>query len=105
MKEREVKVIREIILEEARKLNSKIEKIILFGSRARGDYDKESDYDLLVIVENAEKLRELQLNIYRALGDRKIYADVIVVDKNKFEKYSDDVGFIFYYALQEGVAI
>ena len=30
------------------------DQIILFGSRARGDFDSESDYDVLVVVSKKE---------------------------------------------------
>jgi predicted nucleotidyltransferase len=35
-------------------LADKLYKIILYGSKARGDYDKESDIDLLVVVNNLD---------------------------------------------------
>ncbi len=37
------------------KLQSHLEKIILFGSHARGDFTEGSDYDILVIVDKKEK--------------------------------------------------
>ena len=33
-------------------------KVILYGSRARGNADPESDYDLLILVENPTNLKE-----------------------------------------------
>ena len=38
-----------------RKLKSKLKKIILFGSHARGDYKDSSDYDILVVVDKKDK--------------------------------------------------
>lgn len=38
-----------------RKLKGHVKKVILFGSRARGTATKDSDYDILVIVDNREK--------------------------------------------------
>jgi len=35
-------------------LADKLYKIILYGSKARGDYDRESDIDLLVVVNNLD---------------------------------------------------
>ena len=32
----------------------KLKKIILFGSYSRGDYDKESDVDVMVLVDNCD---------------------------------------------------
>ena len=40
------------------------DKIILFGSRARGDYKKESDYDICVIKKGVEHRRKLAQRIY-----------------------------------------
>lgn len=47
------------------KLGNHIKKIILFGSRARGDFDsKKSDYDFLIVVDIDNKaLRDCILNI------------------------------------------
>ena len=46
--------IRDVVLEEIKVLAEKydIEKLILFGSRARGDYHKASDIDLATIGGN-----------------------------------------------------
>jgi hypothetical protein len=46
------------------KLGDNLIRIILFGSRARGDNDKYSDYDCLVIVkENNKSIKETILDI------------------------------------------
>lgn len=37
------------------KLKNHLNKIVLFGSRARGDYKEGADYDFLVIVDRREK--------------------------------------------------
>ena len=44
--------IKSIIIEELEKENIKVHKIILFGSRARGDFKEDSDWDVCIIVEN-----------------------------------------------------
>lgn len=41
-----------------KKLKNNLIKIILFGSRARGDNDEWSDYDLVVIVNKKDKETE-----------------------------------------------
>ena len=43
-------LIRRVVLEEAGRLGIGVERIILFGSRARGDYREGSDYDILNVV-------------------------------------------------------
>ena len=46
-----LKEIKRIIIEELEKQNIKVHKIILFGSRARGDFKEDSDWDILVVVD------------------------------------------------------
>ncbi|MEK7395644.1 MAG: nucleotidyltransferase domain-containing protein [Candidatus Poribacteria bacterium] len=47
-----------------KKLGENLIRIILFGSRARGDNDEYSDYDCLVIVkENNKSIKEAVLDI------------------------------------------
>ncbi|NJN94839.1 MAG: nucleotidyltransferase domain-containing protein [Anaerolineales bacterium] len=44
--------ILEIFLQQMhQKLGSHLKQIILFGSRARGDFDRDSDYDCLAVVD------------------------------------------------------
>ncbi len=45
--------------------------LILYGSRARGDAQEDSDYDLLVLVE-----RELDMDLERAVVDRLVPLEV-----------------------------
>ena len=42
--------IKRTILKVAGKYGVKVEKIILFGSRARGDYRENSDWDVLIVT-------------------------------------------------------
>jgi excisionase family DNA binding protein len=53
-------------------------KIVLFGSRARGDAREDSDYDLLVIVDAATNRRALRIAIRRSFDDLAVAADVVV---------------------------
>ncbi len=48
---KEIEIAKAIITREIEKVGLKVIKIILFGSRARGDFKKDSDWDLLVIVD------------------------------------------------------
>ncbi len=54
MKPRIDELIRQINSELQKKFKEKLAKIVLFGSYARGDYDNESDIDILVLVEDDE---------------------------------------------------
>ena len=53
-------------------------KIVLFGSRARGDALEDSDYDLLVIVDATPNRRAMRIAIRRSFDDLAVAADVVV---------------------------
>ena len=48
-------------------LGEQLVKLALFGSRARGDYDKESDIDIAIIVRGLT--RELKNQIFNMVAD------------------------------------
>jgi len=78
------------------------EKIILFGSQARGDAGPDSDVDLLVVMEVEGSKREKRLEIRLALHDIDVSKDVIVTTPEDFEWRSKHVGTIEYPAVKEG---
>jgi excisionase family DNA binding protein len=58
-------------------------KIILFGSRARGDGRRDSDYDLLVVLDAVGHRREDRIRIRRSFDDLPVAADVLVASKQE----------------------
>ena len=62
------------------------EKIILFGSRARDDHNKESDYDICVIKKGVSHRRKLAQQIYKFLYGMGVPVDIIVETPEKFEE-------------------
>ncbi len=78
------------------------ERIILFGSRARGDTDPESDTDLLVVVRAAGNRRQLAAAMDRATGDVGLARDIVVVTPEELARDCDIVGTIAWPALREG---
>jgi predicted nucleotidyltransferase len=80
------------------------DQVILFGSRATDTARPGSDYDFLVVVSQVENERHVSRRIYRALLDHHIDAavDVVVVDREKLERYRDAPGLIYRQALEEG---
>ncbi len=106
--ERVVERIKEVILKVAREYGIEIEKVILFGSRARGDYKEYSDWDILIITKNKLKsdLEDLFLvMLRRELVKIGIIPEIIVSSREEFEEYKKYYGFIHYHAAREGISI
>src|SRR6266705_924435 len=80
------------------------ERIILFGSLARGQAGPDSDIDLLVIKSGVHRGQTAQ-KIYRSLFGIPAPVDVIVVTPDDIEKFAGKVGTIIPAALAEGKEI
>ena len=78
------------------------EKIILFGSYARGDNNPDSDLDVLVVMKYVESPRAESIRLRRALRGLLIPVDVIVVTTEQVDRYRNTVGLIYQTALTEG---
>jgi predicted nucleotidyltransferase len=78
------------------------DKIILFGSYAKGTAGPDSDLDLLVIMPVSGSRRDKAIEIGVALHDIAIAKDLIVVTPQEFEWRKDIVGTIERPAAREG---
>ena len=78
------------------------ERIILFGSYARGDATADSDVDLLVIMRVEGSKREAQLLVREALHDIRVPKHVIVSTPEEFSWRQKIVGTIERQAVREG---
>lgn len=80
------------------------ERIILFGSAARGDMGPNSDVDLLVVKPGAHR-RRLAQDIYMSLYGVGQAVDLVVVTPEDIERYGDAIGLVIEPALREGKTI
>jgi HEPN domain-containing protein/predicted nucleotidyltransferase len=78
------------------------EKIILFGSHARGDAGPESDVDLLVVMPLDGCGSDKALEIREALDDMVVPKDIIVTSPEDFAWRKEIVGTIEWPATHEG---
>jgi len=97
----------EILEEAARRLveNFHPEKIILFGSQARGTADSHSDVDLLVISAIKEKRRKLMVDMRSVLNELEYAFDLIILTREEFERDRKIPGTVGRYASKEGKVI
>lgn len=78
------------------------DKIILFGSQARGTADDRSDVDILVICPVGDSRRALMLAMDRALGGLNYAFEVLVSTAEEFERDRRIPGTVSRYADKEG---
>lgn len=78
------------------------DRIILFGSYARGESTADSDFDLLIVMPVEGSRRNKANEIDLALADRTVPIDVIVVTPEQFEQQKNMIGTIVLEAVREG---
>ena len=78
------------------------QRVLLFGSGARGEFGKDSDLDILVIMREDVHRRQLAQKIYRSLRGLGAPVDIIVVTEEDVMNYGDKPGMILRPALKEG---
>jgi predicted nucleotidyltransferase len=81
------------------------QRIILFGSAARGDMRRDSDIDILVVVPDGTPRRQTAQTIYRNLIGLCAAVDVVVATESNLHQYGDNFSLVYYPALREGRAI
>ena len=82
------------------------EKVVLFGSRGRGDAKADSDVDLLVIEAepfgpDRPKHQEM-LRLNRAVRDVRVPKDILVFSNEEVEYWHDSLNHVLARALREG---
>jgi len=83
------------------------EKIILFGSYARGDQKENSDIDILILKKGLTNERDVTNNLYLEFFNKKISIpiDLIAIDYDKYYQLNNDIGYIYKTIDREGKVI
>ncbi|HXJ97158.1 MAG TPA: nucleotidyltransferase domain-containing protein [Terriglobia bacterium] len=98
---------RDLIAEIVRRIVGRADpdKIIIFGSRARGDARPDSDVDVLVIKESDEPGYRRDAALYRALAGLNAPVDVLIYTPEEIREWSAVPQAFATTALREGQVV
>jgi len=81
-------------------------KIILFGSYARGETNRDSDLDILVVTgDEVENARRESVRLRSALRGIHMPMDILVVREGVFNRLKDKIGLIYREAVRTGKVV
>ena len=80
-------------------------QIIVFGSRARGDYREESDLDLAVILDDEDSEVARDRVPYTLLAGLDMPVDLVPVKRSKYDLHRPWQNSVFNYIDQEGIVL
>lgn len=98
----------DVICAVAQQQGIEVVQIYLFGSRARGDAQPDSDWDFYVVIDKEAEFpqrQRLASQIRRYLARQKIACDVLVQGRETVSRRAEETGYLTYYALKEGVSV
>ena len=81
-------------------------QVILFGSVVRGETTKDSDVDILVVIEDETvSPRQESVRIRRELADISMPMDILVVSERRLAELVHAPGLIYREALRHGMVV
>lgn len=106
----ELQLILDKVRSESKQLYGQyLDKIILYGSYARGDNTEESDIDIMIILDcdpdEVKRMREVTTEMASDLSlEEGIFLSVLLRDKRHFENNLDFLPF-YQNIVKEGIAV
>ena len=79
--------------------------IWLFGSMARGDCNRHSDVDLMIIMPEGTDHKTAELDIMAELRGSMLPKDVLVNTPDTFQRTVDDLGTVQHVVRKHGVML
>ena len=80
-------------------------RIILFGSRARGEARQDSALDLLIVLPEIQNKRAVTIDLMRTLSSLPVSKDVVVTTPQEINERGDAIGLVLRPALREGITV
>jgi predicted nucleotidyltransferase len=81
------------------------ERVILFGSYARGDATEQSDVDLLIVAQTDLPLRRRSIVLRRLLSDYEAAFDVYLKTPEEYRRWRSVVNHVVYFADRYGKVV
>ena len=81
------------------------ERIIQFGSYARGTETEDSDLDLMVIENRVQDRAEEMVRLCRILSPLQLGVDLVVADSETFKNWRECPGSVYYEAHTDGKSL
>ncbi|MCK4427605.1 MAG: nucleotidyltransferase domain-containing protein [candidate division Zixibacteria bacterium] len=107
LNKKERKVIESFVKDLRSELGDQIVSITLFGSKIRGDFSKESDIDVLVLIK--KKNQRIRKKVAEILTDYLIEYDLplspVLYDLYEYEKNKEIGSFFFKEVEKEGILL
>ena len=103
-----VSISEELIARMARRIVTEVdpEKVVLFGSWARGDASEQSDVDFLVVEREPfganRSRREEAVRIWQCLSEFRVPKDILVYSVGEIDQWKDSRYHVVGRALKEG---
>lgn len=104
IKDEELKSLLHTVAENITKHLS-VEKIVLYGSHARGTTDSESDIDLMIVLKECNYTNDSNTIIRKLVEHLHLDFDVFTVTEEHLKKHHNEIGYMYRNVLREGVII
>ncbi|GHU64735.1 hypothetical protein AGMMS49983_11090 [Clostridia bacterium] len=108
--QKQLEIIEQFVVNKAKmELGSKLDSILLYGSYARGDFDDESDIDIMIIADlpaaDADRLEEKLISFTTKLDlEYGVVLSLYVKDRMTFNKWRNTLPF-YKNVVREGVSL
>lgn len=103
-----MRTVKRIVQEEVERAGYQVRRILLFGSRARGEARPDSDWDFYVLIAPTAPARVrwgIADRITERLADEGIWADLFVQSEETAAERAQNTGYLTYYVFREGVGV